>query len=99
MREVRGFSSGKIRELEELMPEEHRKFELHMRNFLAQQQTENFKLQKQITQLLRDKLALEQEIGTAEERMTTLQTTITGQLNIHPLDNVQVLEDLENEFK
>jgi hypothetical protein len=37
LKDVRGFSQGKIKELEEMMPYEHQKFELHMKNFLASQ--------------------------------------------------------------
>jgi hypothetical protein len=48
---------------------------------------------------LKDKLELEIEIETSEERVTMLEAQISGTLDIHPLDNIQVLEDLENEFK
>ena len=58
-----------------------------MKNFLAAQQTENFKLQKQVTQLLKEKLDLESEIELAEQKVQDLEKQVAGVQEPHPLDN------------
>lgn len=48
---------------------------------------------------MKDKLELEDDISLAEQRIIQLEQQLTGVQEPHPLDNVKVLEDLENEFK
>jgi hypothetical protein len=48
---------------------------------------------------LKEKLELEDLIESAEKRVATLEVTISGVQEIHPLNNLKVLEDLEEEFK
>ena len=69
-----------------------------MKHILASQQTENFKFQKQITQLLKDKIDLEHEISQAEQRVQQLEEQISG-LAQNKKSNNEVLEELEQEFK
>ena len=79
LHEVQEFSLEKNEEIEQMMPPEYQKFNLHLRNFFAAQQAENFKLQKQITQLVKEKAELEEEIEKAKHRIVELDGVVVGE--------------------
>jgi hypothetical protein len=76
VQEVDSNGTSGITDVEMLLPPAKEKIQRDMRNFLATQQQENFKLHKEIIVLVRDVMELEKEIEKCNFRIHTLEDMV-----------------------
>ena len=90
LNELRRFSEGKNEEITNMMPHEYKNFELQLKNFLAKQQTQNFKMKKYATKLTKEISELKARLASAVERVGKIEKSVIGEEQSYGMNNEEI---------